>query len=175
MINLKYTVPVISAHTIISHAEKTGKRDTSYLGRFTFKTLLDFEGIGRIFTTIARGYLFHDRDGSLLDGDAYARADYAYRALCAWCSIPEKKNATPKAEWQSQSDFREYHEEFPELGIMKADYEFFRHKLFLTNDETEAIFSLLILADNERTNLQKIIEGIRYGENPSEIEKLIII
>lgn len=66
-------------------------------------------------------------------------------------------------------------EEFPELGIMKADYEFFRHKLFLTNDETEAIFSLLILADNERTNLQKIIEGIRYGENPSEIEKLIII
>ena len=25
----------------------TGKRDTSYLGRFSFKTLLDFEGIGR--------------------------------------------------------------------------------------------------------------------------------
>lgn len=66
-------------------------------------------------------------------------------------------------------------EDFPELGIMRADYEFFRHRLFLTNDETEAIFSLLILADNERTNLQKIIEGIRYSENPSEIEKLIII
>ena len=104
-----------------------GKRDTSYLGRFTFKTLLDFEGIGRILTIIARGYLFHDRDGSLLDGDAYDRADYAYRALCAWCSIPEKKNTTPKAEWQSQSDFREYHEEFPELVNAKGEGWFYRH------------------------------------------------
>lgn len=66
-------------------------------------------------------------------------------------------------------------EDFPELGIMKANYEYFRHRLSLTNDETEAIFSLLVLADNERTNLQKVIEGIRYSENPAEIEKLVII
>jgi len=105
----------------------TGKRDTSYLGRFTFKTLLDFEGIGRIFTIIARGYLFHNHDGSLLDGDAYERADYAYRALCAWCSIPEKKTATPKAEWQSKSDFREYHDEFPELVNAKGEGWLYRH------------------------------------------------
>ena len=66
-------------------------------------------------------------------------------------------------------------EDFPELGTMKAHYEYFRHRLALTSDETEAVFSLLVLADNERRNLQKIIEGIRYGELPSEIEKLVII
>lgn len=103
------------------------KRDTSYMGRFTFKTLLDFEGFGRTFTIIARGYLFHDRDGSLLDVDPYDRADYAYRALCAWCSIPEKKKATPKAEWQSKADFREYHEEFPELVNAKGEGWLCRH------------------------------------------------
>lgn len=69
----------------------------------------------------------------------------------------------------------EIDESFPELGAMQSDYRFFRHRLALTGDETEAIFSLLVIADNERTNLQKIIEGIRYGENPSEIEKLLVI
>ena len=39
-----------------------GKKDTRYLGRFTYKTLMGFEGLGRILTIIARGYLFHDRD-----------------------------------------------------------------------------------------------------------------
>ena len=38
------------------------KRDTSYMGRFTFLTLLEIEGIGRILTTIARGYLFKDNE-----------------------------------------------------------------------------------------------------------------
>lgn len=65
--------------------------------------------------------------------------------------------------------------DFPELSIMRANYEYFRHRISLTGDETEALFSLLVLADNERANLKKIIEGIRYKENPSEIEKLIII
>lgn len=66
-------------------------------------------------------------------------------------------------------------EEFPEISAAKADFNCFRHRLSLTGDENEAVFALLILADNERTNLQKTIEGIRYGESPAEIEKLIII
>ncbi len=66
-------------------------------------------------------------------------------------------------------------ESFPELGASEADYRFFRHRLAITNDEAEAVFALLVLAENERINLQKIIEGIRYGELPSEIEKLVII
>ena len=66
-------------------------------------------------------------------------------------------------------------ESFPELAATRSDYEFFRHRLSLTNDETEAFFALIVLLEIQRTNLQKIIEGIRYGESPSEIEKLVII
>ena len=66
-------------------------------------------------------------------------------------------------------------ESFPELAAARAHYEYFRHRLALTCDETEALFSLLVLADTERLNLQKIIEGIRYNEAPSEIERLVII
>ncbi|MBR4112397.1 MAG: V-type ATPase subunit [Ruminiclostridium sp.] len=66
-------------------------------------------------------------------------------------------------------------ESFPELATTRSHYEFFRHRLALTCDETESLFSLVVLLETERTNLQKIIEGVRYGEQPSEIEKLVII
>ncbi len=65
-------------------------------------------------------------------------------------------------------------ESFPELAAMRSHYEYFRHVLALTCDETEAMISLTVLLDTQRMNLQKIIEGIRYGESPSEIEKLVI-
>ena len=57
---LQYTSPVTYT--------ATGKRDNSYLGRFTYTTLTDFEGMARILTILARGYLFHDADGNILDG-----------------------------------------------------------------------------------------------------------
>ena len=38
-------------------------KDTSYMGRFTFKNILEFEGMPRVLTIIARGYMYHDRDG----------------------------------------------------------------------------------------------------------------
>ena len=41
-----------------------GKRDNSYIGRFTFDMIMEFEGLARVLTTVARGYLFHDRDGN---------------------------------------------------------------------------------------------------------------
>ena len=31
------------------------KRDTAYMGRFTFDMLLDFEGLSRVLTIVARG------------------------------------------------------------------------------------------------------------------------
>ena len=98
-----------------TYAVSNGK-DTSFLGRFTTDMIKDFKGFARIFTILARGYLFHNADGSLKDGDPRERIEYARRALCAWCSMPEKnKNATPNAEWQFTVSFPEYHEEFPEL------------------------------------------------------------
>lgn len=66
-------------------------------------------------------------------------------------------------------------ESFPELAAMRSHYVFFRHRLALTCDETESLFALVVLLETERMNLQKIIEGVRYGELPSEIEKLVII
>ena len=86
----------------------SGKRDFSYLGRFSFKTILDLEGLGRILTIIARGYLFHDKNGNILDGDAYSRIEYAKNALCAWCSIPDKKD-------NSDVNFSHLSREFSEL------------------------------------------------------------
>lgn len=81
----------------------TGK---NILGRFTVESIRDFLGFDRIFTILARGYLFR---GS----DPYDNVETARKALCAWCSIPEKM---PKG-WDGEltTCFSELHGEFPEL------------------------------------------------------------
>ena len=77
--------------------------------------LMENYGFARILTILARGYLFHNPDGTPKGGDPYERTDDARRFLCAWCSISDKKTAAPRAEWQFKTDFRELHSEFPEL------------------------------------------------------------
>ena len=89
------------------------KQDTTYLGRFTFDTILDFEGLNRVLTILARGFLFHNEDGSPAEAPR-ERIDYATRGLCAWCSIPERRGA-PHEEWQHRTDFAPLHEQFPKL------------------------------------------------------------
>ncbi len=96
----------------------SGKRDLSFLGRFSFEMIMDFIGLSRVLTIIARGYMF--RNGS-------SDIEYARRALFAWCSIPDKKTASPKEEWQFRTDFRDLHEEFPELVDKKGQGWFYRH------------------------------------------------
>ena len=109
------------------YAVSNGK-DTSFLGRFTTDMIKDFKGFARIFTILTRGYLFHNADGSLKDGDPRERIEYARRALCAWCSMPDKKkNATPNAEWQFKVSFPEYYDEFPELVDEKGAGWYYRH------------------------------------------------
>lgn len=105
----------------------TGKNDTTYLGRFTFDTLLDFEGLARVLTVLARGYLFHEADGSILQGNPHSHIDYARRALYAWCSVPDKKTATPKEAWQFRTDFGDLHQEFPDLVEEDGTGWFCRH------------------------------------------------
>ena len=104
----------------------TGKRDVRYLGRFTWDTLLDFEGLARVLTVLARGFLFHLPDGSLAD-DPRNRIEYARRALCAWCSVPDAPGAAPKKDWQFLTDFRGLHDEFPELVDENGGGWFRRH------------------------------------------------
>ena len=97
------------------------KHDLSFLGRFTFKTITDFEGFGRILAIIARGYLFHNQDGSLRGGNPYERVEYAQKALCAWCSIPDKNEDEPFTNFSALSS------NFPELVNAKGEGWYFRH------------------------------------------------
>jgi len=105
----------------------TGKRDTAYLGRFTFVTLTAFEGLGRILTIIARGYLFHDKDGNLLPGNPYDRIDYARNALCSWCSIPDQTKKVPDKNPGPAVDFENLALYFPELVNEKGEGWLCRH------------------------------------------------
>ena len=98
----------------------SGKRDFSYLGRFSLKTILELEGLGRILTVIARGYLFHDKDGNILKDDAYSRIEYAKKALCAWCSVPDTKE-------NSDVNFAHLSGEFPELVSETGEGWFYSH------------------------------------------------
>ena len=87
----------------------TGKRDTSYMGRFTFRTFTEFEGMGRILTIIARGYLFKENE------KPYERIEYARNALCAWCSIPEETKKAPEGRPNPKVNFSDLASDFPEL------------------------------------------------------------
>ena len=102
---LDYTGPV--------RYQAAGKKDTAWLGRFTFEALRDFSGLARILTILARGFLFHAPDGAELPGDPRGRLEKARRGLCAWCSIPEKPSS--RKEWQYHTEFPELHGEFPKL------------------------------------------------------------
>lgn len=63
----------------------------------------------------------------------------------------------------------------PEIGAGASAFRFFRHSLALTDNETEALYSLMMLFETEAFNIYRIIEGVRYGLSPEEIEKYIII
>ena len=95
------------------------KRDSTYLGRFTYGMLTDFDGLNRVLTIIARGYMWEDSQKPDIDR--------AKEALCAWCSIPDKKKATPKEEWQFDTDFSYLNETFPGLVDKSGKGWFYRH------------------------------------------------
>ena len=97
----------------------TKKTDLSFLGRFGFEMLLDFRGFGRVFTILAQGYL-HKNGGA-----PYDNTDYARRALCAWCSIPDKKSSAKKRSMTTA--FGDLHDEFPELVDKNGNGWLIRH------------------------------------------------
>ena len=110
------------AYTDLPTYTAARKTDTTYIGRFTFDMITDFSGFGRILTIIARGYLFHDKDGAVPDGNPYERIDYVRKALCAWCSVPDKKKSS-----EPPVDFRELSADFPELIDENGKGWFYRH------------------------------------------------
>ena len=95
------------------------KQDYGYLGRFTLEMFEDLTGFNRVLTILARGYMFDE------EGNAdIARAE---RAIRAWCSVPDKKNAKPLEDWQYITDFRALHNEFPELVDKNGKGWLYRH------------------------------------------------
>ena len=99
----------------------TGK---NILGRFTVESIRDFLGFERIFTILARGYLFRS-------GDPYDNVEAARKALCAWCSIPEM---APKG-WDGEFAvcFPELHAIFPELVDENGCGWYIRHIRAISN------------------------------------------
>ena len=82
--------------------------DTAFLGRFTLEAIRDFHGFDRVFTILARHFLFYD-------GDPYENVDRARRALCAWVSIPDNGDDLKGWEGKFTTCFPELHEGFPDL------------------------------------------------------------
>lgn len=62
-----------------------------------------------------------------------------------------------------------------EIGIRRYNYGFYKKQLSFSQNGTMALYSLMGLCEVERSNLQKIIEGARYGRTPEETEKLLVI
>ncbi len=71
------------------------------------------KGFSRIFTVLARGYLFHNADGTLRTDDPYTRTEEARRFLCAWCSLPYETVANKALAFHSY--FPELHNDFPSI------------------------------------------------------------
>ena len=89
------------------------KQSTAFIGRFTVRMIKQNKGFSRIFTVLARGYLFHNADGTLRTDDPYTRIEEARRFLCAWCSLPYE-SVTNKA-LAFHTSFPELHSEFPNI------------------------------------------------------------
>ena len=104
----------------------TGKPDSTWRGRFSFEAFEDLHGFNRILAIIARRYLFHNADGSLLAGDPRSRLEQAHRAMCAWCSIPDDEEMD-RQSWSHRTDFRELHKEFPDLVDAEGRGWFYQH------------------------------------------------
>lgn len=94
------------------------KRDTGYLGRFTYKMIKEFRGFNRILTILARGYMWETDVPDV---------ERAYRALCAWCSLPESVKPDRRKAGQDRTCFSDLHDEFPELVNEDGEGWYFTH------------------------------------------------
>ena len=106
------------AYTTFPEYTIASKRNTAYLGRFTFDMLKDFDALTRVFSILARGYMWETETPDV---------DHARRALCAWCSLPESVKPKEKKTGQDKTCFAELHSEFPELVNEDGAGWFYNH------------------------------------------------
>ena len=91
-----------------------GKRDMSFLGRFTFDMLIKQIGLHRVLTILARGDMFETDMPDI---------DRARCAVQAWCSLPTEK----KDDWKANTNSSDLHDSFPELVDKDGCGWFYRH------------------------------------------------
>ena len=89
------------------------KQSTAFMGRFSTTIIKKNKGFNRIFTILARGFLFHNTDGSVRTDDPYERIDKAREFLCAWCSLPYETVSNKALAFHTS--FPELHSEFPNI------------------------------------------------------------
>ena len=110
------------AYTTFPVYTAKNKFDAAYLGRFTYDTLLEKHGLVRVFTILARGYVWEKDTPDLMRGR---------RALCAWCSLPTgRKGSRQDAsdDWQKAPvSFGNLHDEFPILVTENGSGWYYRH------------------------------------------------
>ena len=106
------------AYTTFPDYTIKSKRDTGYLGRFTYKMIKEFRGFNRILTILARGYMWETEKPDV---------ERAYRALCAWCSLPESVKPDRRKAGQARTCFSDLHAEFPELVNEDGEGWYFTH------------------------------------------------
>ncbi|MBQ3284559.1 MAG: hypothetical protein IJH40_02865 [Ruminococcus sp.] len=102
------------AYTQFPKYNANGKRDMSFLGRFTFDMLIKQIGLHRVLTNIARGYMYATDTPDI---------ERTRCALQAWCSLPTEK----KDDWKANTNFSELYDIFPELVDKDGCGWFYRH------------------------------------------------
>lgn len=61
-----------------------------------------------------------------------------------------------------------------EEGVQKIDYRWHLKNLRFSTNPSVVLFCYIFLAENELTNIIHIIEGVRYGLSPDEIEQMLV-
>ena len=125
-------------YTTFPAYEIKNKRDSAYLGRFTFDMMKDHKALSRVLTVLARGYMWEKDEPDI---------DCARRALCAWCSLPEAVIPKKTKVGQSETCFKYLHGEFPELVDGNGAGWFYRHvhnviELVLKSDAKASDFAV---------------------------------
>ena len=89
------------------------------------------KGFNRIFTILARGYLFHNDEGTLRSDDPYEKIDKAREFLCAWCSLPYETVTNKVLKFHTS--FPELHNEFSNIVDENGAGWYYRYLHSLSN------------------------------------------
>jgi len=106
------------AYTTFPDYTIKNKKDVAYLGRFNYEMLKKFEALTRVFTILARGYMWETDEPDV---------DRAYRALCAWCSLPDTIKPKTQKVGQDKTCYADLHGEFPEFVDEDGAGWFYNH------------------------------------------------